>query len=143
MGFDIKKFEATTFNDRTETIQVPRLKMFFGEGEVAEWKVRGLTGVESAIAKEAVRKNSNIEAVIKAISSAKASDVVEGVKEIVGITDNVPDEIVQRYSWLTQGSVDPICTHEIAMKLGSNFPEDFFLLTNKIIGLTGEGRVGE
>jgi len=143
MGFDIKKFETTNFKDRIEVVPVPRLKMFFDENDAAEWTIRGLTGVESAIAKEAVRQNSNIEAVIKAIGSTAKRDLVDGVKELIGITENVPDEIVQRYSWLVQGSVEPVCTHEMAMKLSANFPEDFYLLTNKIMELTGEGRVGE
>ncbi len=143
MGFDIKKFETTNFKDRIEVVPVPRLKMFFDENDAAEWTIRGLTGVESAIAKEAVRQNSNIDAVIKAIGSNAKRDIVDGVKELVGITGKTPDEIVQRYSWLVQGSVEPVCTHEMAMKLSSNFPEDFYLLTNKIMDLTGDGRVGE
>ena len=149
MPFDIKKFETAAFKDRVEEVHVPRLAIFFNsddknEKEKPVWKVRGLTGEESAIAKQAVSENKNIEAILEAIGSKSKKNLVEGVKELAGLSsDKVPDELVQRYSWLEHGSVDPICSHELAMKLAMNFPEDFFLLTNKIMQLTGAGRVGE
>jgi len=153
MTFDIKKFETTTFKDRTEDVPVPKLSKFFkGAGTKVKnkvkikpiWKVRGLTGSESAMAKQAVAENKNIDAILQDIGSSTKRDLVEGIKELAGLTeDNVPDELVQRYSWLKYGSVDPKCSHELAMKLALNFPEEFYLLTNKIMQLTGQGRLGE
>jgi hypothetical protein len=143
MAFDLDKFESATFKDRIEPVPVPRLKAFFSEGEEPVWKVRGLTGVESAIAKQAVTMNSNVDAVMKALGSKVGKDIAEAAEELTGSSDKVPDEMVQRYSWLTQGSVEPKCTHAMAMKLAKNFPEDFYLLTNKIMQLTGAGRLGE
>ncbi len=148
MNFDIKKFEAANFKDRVESVPVPRLTQFFSDKgkkkATPAWKVRGLTGEESAIAKQAVSENKNIDAILQAIGSKGKKDLVEGIKELAGLSsDNVPDELVQRYSWLENGSVDPVCSHEMAMKLAQNFPEDFYLLTNKIMQLTGMGRLGE
>jgi hypothetical protein len=144
MAFDIKKFEAATFKDRIEVVPVPRLAMFFNNKEKPEWKIRGRTGEESAIAKQAVTDNKNIDAILQAIGSKSKKELVDGIKELAGLSsEKVPDELVQRYSWLEHGSVDPVCSHELAMKLAQNFPEDFFLLTNKIIQLTGAGRLGE
>ena len=143
MGFDLKAFESANFTDRVEEVPVPRLAAFFKEDEKPVWKVRGLTGVESAIAKQAVQMNSNVDAVLKALGSKAGKDIVEAAEELTGSSDKVPDEMVQRYSWITQGSVDPKCTHKMAMKLARNFPEDFYLLTNKIMQLTGAGRLGE
>lgn len=149
MKFDTEKFNTTTFKDRVEAMPVPRLAAFFNleEGEAPTWVVRGLTGEESAIAKQAVQENQNIEAVLKAVGSKIGKDLEAGVKELAGLhsasDEKVPDELIQRFSWLTMGSVDPICDHELAVKLAENFPEDFYQLTNKIMQLTGQGRVGE
>lgn len=146
MEFDAQKFETASFKDRIESVPVPRLKQFFKlkKNEKPAWKVRGLTGEESALAKQAVQDNKNIDAIIQAIGSKGKKDLVEGIKELAGLSsEKVPDELVQRYSWLTQGSVDPVCPHEMAMRLAVNFPEDFYLLTNKIMQLTGMGRLGE
>jgi predicted alpha/beta hydrolase family esterase len=144
MGFDLAKFESATFKDRTEAVPVPRLAAFFGKKDQAVWVVRGLTGVESAIAKQAVQQNSNIEAVLKALGSKVSKEIAEAAEELTGTAaDKVPDEMVQRYSWLVHGSVDPKCSHSMAMKLAKNYPEDFYLLTNKIMQLTGAGRLGE
>jgi hypothetical protein len=143
MAFDLDKFESATFTDRTEEVPVPRLKAFFGKKDKAVWVVRGLTGVESAIAKQAVAMNSNVDAVLKALGSKVGKDIAEAAEELTGSADKVPDEMVQRYSWITQGSVDPKCSHSMAMKLAKNYPEDFYLITNKIMQLTGAGRLGE
>lgn len=145
MEFDIEKFETINFKDRIESIPVPRLRAFFKleDGEEPVWKVRGMTGEESAMAKQAVQDNKNIDAVISAIGSSVKKDKIAGIKELAGLSDKVPDELVQRYAWLRQGSYDPVCNEELAKKLALNFPEEFYTLTNKILELTGKGRLGE
>lgn len=147
MGFDAEKFNTTSFKDRVESVPVPRLADFFNDGEKPEWKIRGLTGTESAIAKQAVQENQNIEAILKAVGSKLGKNIEEGIKELAGLhsadDEKMPDELIQRFSWLVQGSVDPVCSHELAVRLADNFPEVFYLLTNKIMQLTGAGRLGE
>jgi len=147
MGFDTERFSATSFKDRVETIPVQRLAAFFNDGEKPEWKIRGLTGTESAIAKQAVQENQNVEAVLKAVGSKLGKDIEEGIKELAGLhsasDEKMPDELIQRFSWLVLGTVDPVCSHELAVRLADNFPEDFYLITNKIMQLTGAGRLGE
>ena len=142
MSFDSQKFMTIDFKDRIESVPVPRLKKFF-EGDPV-WKVRGLTGLESAIAKKAAQDNKSISAIIDAIGTKRKQEMIDGIKELTGIGDDkVPDELVQRYSWIEQGSVDPECDHDLAMALARNFPEDFYHLTNRIMALTGAGRLGE
>ncbi len=144
MGFDAAKFETTKFKARVENVPVPRLALFFNKKEKPVWTVRGLTGMESAVAKQAVSDNRNIDAILSAVGTKVKKEKIAGIKELAGLSpDSVPDELVQRFSWLTQGSVDPVCSHELAMKLAQNYPEDFYLLTNKIMQLTGQGRLGE
>lgn len=150
MGFDIGKFTAARFQDRVKSIPVPRLQAFFfndekeDEAPEAVWKVRGLTGLESAVAKQATADSRNLEAIIDAIGTNIKSDKIAGIKELAGVgTENVPEDLVQRYSWLVQGSIEPECSQQMALKLAQNFPEDFYLITNMIIQLTGQGRLGE
>lgn len=141
MGFDINKFETASFKERIEVVQVPELKQFFQEGEKTEWKVRGLTASELAEANDAVSTNRNVEGVLKAIASQLTSDKIDIVKEVIGLpNDDVPNDIVRRFSMLSSGSIDPICPHSVAVKLGTAFPTILYSLTNKIIELTGAGQ---
>jgi NADPH-dependent glutamate synthase beta subunit-like oxidoreductase len=145
MGFDVAKFETATFEDRTESIPVPILARFFDEGAEPVWVVRGLTGMECALAKQAVRASKNLEVAVESLLEGKLNKKnIKELKAALGFSsDNVPEELVQRYTWIECGSVNPVCSHEMAMKLAVNFPEDFFDITNKIMGLTGDGRLGE
>jgi len=144
MSFDISKFETTTFEAVEVTIPVPELKEFFDKKGKPEWIVRGLTGTELAITNEAVDSNKNIEGVLAAIASNAKSDKVSTITEILGLpSDSVPNDMVRRFSMLVQGSVSPECPQNIAVKLGDTHPTTLFKLTNKIIELTGEGKLGE
>jgi hypothetical protein len=147
--FDVAKFNATNFQDRIKSVSVPRLKAFFapdknGKSPEIVWKVRGLTGLESARAKQAVDDSKNIETIIEAIGTKIKRDKIDAIKELAGVgEDNVPEDLVRRYSFLVQGSIEPECDQSMALKLAQNFPEEFYLITNTILQLTGQGRLGE
>lgn len=161
MEFDINLFESKIFKDRTFDIDVSELKDFFkSKNEKDEkkdekdnestkppkyiWTVRGLTASEIAIANESVESNRNLESFITAISSKSQSDKVDAVKDVLGLpTDKTPNDLVRRFSMLVAGSVSPKCPQNIAVKLADSFPTTFYKLTNKIIELTGEGKLGE
>jgi len=144
MPFNVEKFESTVFEDRVADVPVPGLAAFFDEGEAPVWKVRGLTGLESAISNQAVQNNKNVDAILGAIDTKIKKEKIEGIRQLAGLSGgSVPDDLVKRYVWLTRASVDPVCTHELAMKLANEKPEEFYLLTNKILQLTGQGRLGE
>lgn len=145
MSFDANKFKATNFNDRKKSLPVPQLKAFFPEDVEPTWTVRGLTGVESARSRQAVTDSKNLEAVIEALGSGSLKLKTEAIRKVAGLDnlDDVPEDIVRRYSWLTQASVDPACDYPMAIKLAENFPEIFYALTNTILSLTHLGRLGE
>lgn len=144
--FDTQKFTSTVFKDRVEEVPVPKLAAFFGDSP-AVWKIRGMTGEECSFAKMAVANNRSLESIIEVIGmagSAGKNDMVEAIKALVDLpSTSAPSEIVERYAWLEYGSVDPVCDRPLAVKLGREFPEVFYLLTNKITRLTGAGRLGE
>ena len=148
MTFDLNKFEATNYKDRTKKIPVPALKKFFGDKEKPVWTVRGLSGIELAEVREAAQRNLNLESVIELIMSNIPKEKVKAVKDIIGLpgeskSEGSPDDYVRRLAILRLGSVEPKVEQPIAVKLAANHPVTFSTLTDEIMALTGKGRLGE
>jgi hypothetical protein len=141
MPFDAKKFNKTKFTHRTEDVPVPDLKEFFPEGEPAVWKVRGLTGQELGRANEAADRNKSIAAILAGLTSGAEKEITEAVKDLVGVGGQTPADISKRLEHLCLGSVEPVCTHELAVRLCETFPVEFFQITNAIVRLTGQGQM--
>lgn len=140
MGFDAKKFLQTQFVPREETVPVPDMKDFFPEGEKPEWKVRGLTGVELARSNEAVARNKDIAAILEGLISQNNQAKIDSVKQLIGTDDKVPNDIAKRIELFIMGSVEAVDI-DIANKICTAFPVEFFEITNKITVLTGQGHV--
>ena len=140
MAFNTEKFGQSSFSHRMEDIPVPGLSVFFEDDEPAIWQVRGLTGHELAKVNEAVKLNKDVGSILSGISSELHSEKIDSIKEVLGLGDNTPDDLVRRISSLRYGSVIPEITQEIAVRLADSFPTTFFQLTNKIFELTGEGK---
>lgn len=141
MAFNTEKFEQSQFADRTLDIKVPELSGFFNEKEEPIWQVRGLTGHELAKVNESVKMNKDVSSILSGITSELNSDKIEAIKETMGLTTNSPDDLVRRIATLRSGSVSPSISQEFCVKLADSFPTTFFLLTNKIFELTGEGKM--
>lgn len=139
--FDSKKFLQTQFVPREAFVSVPDMKDFFQEDEKSEWKVRGLTGVELAHTNEAVTRNKDIAAMLEGLISSNNQEKIESVKQLIGIDNKVPNDIAKRVELLVIGSVNPVVDTEIAVKICSVFPVEFYEITNKITLLTGQGHV--
>jgi hypothetical protein len=141
MSFDAKKFLKTKFTARTADVPVPDLQAYFPDGEKALWKVRGLTGRELGRANEAAEKNRNIAAILEGLAAGASKEKTEAVKELLGVGGTAPQDIAKRLEQLVMGSVEPPCTLDLALHLCESFPVEFFQLTNKIVELTGQGRL--
>lgn len=139
--FDSERFKNTTFCDRTGTVELKGLAEFFGEGEKAEFVVRGLTAVELGRANEASARERDVAAVVEAIASPDKQEKVEAIRELLGVSDEVPTDTAKRHELLVLGSVSPEIDHELAVLLAERYPIEFYQLTNKISQLTGLGRV--
>lgn len=138
MPFDDKLFMKSVFSARTTDVSVAELKEHFDGDPI--WQVRGLTGEEVARANDAVEQNKTMALVAEAISGSD-SERVESFKELFGVSeDSVPDELVRRKTMLVMGSVSPVSSEELAVKLADTFPTVFFKLTTEIIKLTGLGK---
>lgn len=141
--FNIEKFQDTQFKDNTVDVKVPNLKAFFGKDEKAIWKVRALTGHELAKVNEAIKLNKDVSELIEGLSSNNSSDKISSIKKVIGISEDAPDDLVRRISILLYGSIEPVLTQEIAVKLADVYPTQFWQLTNEILSLTGAGKLGE
>ena len=139
MGFDLKKFKNAEFQARTEEVRVDGLAEFFEEGEEPVFTVRGLTAEEVARTNEAASRNTSWSQIMEAMASSNAQERVGAIKQMLGITADVPEDIAKRHEQLTLGSVDPDLDHETVVRLAENCPIEFYTLTNKIMELTGLG----
>jgi hypothetical protein len=141
MPFDSKRFLQTQFIPREDTVPVPDMKAFFPDGEDPVWTVRGLTGVEMTRANEAAARNRNISAILEGLVAISKQEKINSIKQLVGIDEKVPDEIAKRVELFILGSVEPEADTELALKVCTAFPVEFFEITNRITILTGRGHV--
>jgi hypothetical protein len=133
--FNAKDFAKAQFAPRTAELSLPALADYFDGDPV--WTVRGATASEIAKMLEAGAKQNNIDNIIKAIAANK--DKVNEIREAVGIVSDTPADIVKRLEQLVMCSVEPVIELPIAVKLADAFPVEFYMLTNKITELTGQG----
>jgi len=137
MGFNAEAFQSAEFTALTDSVVLPQLSEFFGEGESPTFVVRGLTANELCRAIEAGSKQSSIDTVVKAISSQK--DQVTQIRKALGMSADVPGEIAKRMEMIVLGCVSPTLNHASVAKLAEVCPVEFYDLTNKITQMTGKG----
>ena len=140
MGFNAKEFLKAKFEPRIEGVPVPDLRDFFKDGDEPVWKVRGLTGQELGRANEAAARNRSIKAIVEALAGQADKERAGAIQDLLGVGENVPEDIAKRIEHLVLGSVDPPCTQDLAVRLCEVFPVEFYQLTTKILELTGKGQ---
>lgn len=138
-SFDVKAFMKEKFVPRVEEHPVPDLAAFYPDGAKAVWKVRGLTGQELGRAEEAAERNRNMSAIVDGLAAQASKDRTEALKDLLGLGGNTPADIAKRIEHLVLGSVDPVCTTDLAVRLCEAYPIEFYQITNRILQLTGKG----
>jgi hypothetical protein len=78
--------------------------------------------------------------VVEALHSSNQQEKVQAMREMLGVSESVPNELAKRLEQFTIGTVDPNMDHEMAVRFAENYPVEFFSVTNKIMELTGQGR---
>jgi hypothetical protein len=141
VSFDSKAFMKTKFLFREESVKVPDLKDFFPVGEEPLWKVRGLEGVELGRVREANKRNSRVAAAVSGLLAGNEQETIDGIKQLFGLTGDVPEDTAIRMDMLCVASIDPKVEMDLAVKLCACFPIEFSLLTDRIMLLTGQGKV--
>ena len=136
MAFKSKEFLAQQFKPREDSVKVPDLADWF-DGEPV-WTVRGLTGQELGKANTVAEKSREIRAILEGLSSKNSKRVTEAVSQMVD--PDTPLDIAKRIAMIQYGSVDPVCSEQLALKLCTTFPVEFYSISTKILELTGKGQ---
>ena len=114
---NLEKFRQTQFERRTATVPVPELSdVLFDDGEKPELTVHSLTGHEVAKGQgKSPSKTNSINKLIEKIVSEKASTKVQGLQQALGLSDDVPDDLVHRIAICEFGvASDEIWSRKIA-----------------------------
>lgn len=142
MGFDLSTFRNARFLPREGEVRVPGLKDFFGPGEDPAFKVRGLTAFELGRANQLAEADRNTGAILDALASKTARDIVDGIKAALGLDETQkPEATVRMIAFVEMGTVDPKLSQEDAVRLARAYPIEFTQLGKEIIRLTGLGAV--
>lgn len=138
MSFKAKEFDKAKFAPRTSDVPVPGLKDWF-EGDPV-WKVRGLSGNDLGRCNElAARNRKTIGDIVKALIKNQGNETGSAIQDLVGLSDDVPQDVARRIEYLISGSVDPDCPLDRAVQLNLAYPVEFRIITEKIFELTGLG----
>ena len=141
MSFNTQQFAAAKYTARTTAVAAPALAQFFADDATPQFIVRGLTAAELGKANEEAANNRNMAAIAAGLVAAEDGEKTAAIRELVGLGDDVPDDIVKRHSLLTLASVDPQLDHSTVVLIAQRHPIEFYELTNKILELTGQGSV--
>jgi hypothetical protein len=140
MAFNRDRFRSTEFKPRQKSIPVPQLREFFGNKAKPRWIIRSMTGEEFYGVKVAAKKSRDIKTVIESLFSSNPKVKIDAALEAIGITDELPEDYIQRLEMLVIGTVDPEIEKEDAVRLAKRFPILFDQITGEIMMLTGAGQ---
>jgi len=145
VDFLVDDFMGAEASPRTKGVAVPGLSDFFGAADGPddrpEWVVRGLAGNELAKVNAAAARQKNIGSVLEALEAGTHSEKVAELRRSMGLADDIEQETAKRLEMLVAGSVKPVCSLELAVKLAETRPVEFIALTNAVTELTGLGAV--
>ncbi len=117
------------------------LAEFFTDGAETVWKVRGLVADEIARSAESSEMYKKADAVVKALSTDNDSEITKGVQKLLGTGSDVHTDVVKRQEHLIYGSISPMVTKQMAVRIAEVAPAEFYEITNKILELTGLGQI--
>lgn len=134
MHFLAEKFMTSDFKDRVEIVHCPELPDCFFEGEKS-FQVRGLTGVEISLAREAATVSSDISGSSKGHAALQALTSLR--KLLSGLAEDVPSSHILQLRVVGFGAG---LDHEVVVRLARDYPITFGILHTRILILTGRGR---
>lgn len=141
--FDVNKFERAKFVDREGTVSVPSLSEFFEDGAEPVVTVKGLNAEEIYSARQDAQKGRVMSEIIGKLSGGKDREKASAILEALGMNDDAPTELVQIYSHLEFGMVEPKLSRPQVIKFCRAFPIEAAQINQKILELSGKGAVAE
>lgn len=141
MGFDLARFQSTQFQARTAEVELPALAAFFAPGERPAFTVRGLTFEEIARADVAADRSKVMLGLVEALAGKSAPEQVAALKAALGHGEATPEHAVKRLEMLAMGAVEPALALSDVVRLADAFPIEFRILSDKVLELTGQGKV--
>jgi hypothetical protein len=138
---DWNKFKSTEFNRRTASVPVPGLSFLFAEGEDERIEVQSMNGEEVFRARERVESNRALGETLMKLVGNKLDKKIDGIIEGLGLSDDLPGQMVYRIASMEFGVKDQECDQEAAVKFADVAIESFIKVTDKILMLTGMGFV--
>lgn len=144
MPFDNNKYMTTNFKPREDWFDFPSLKDFFEEGEKPGFKVRGLDAEEVATVRMKVDNSQDIQAFVEKLLNRSGAEKAEGILEALGMGEgDTPPDLIRRYEIALLGTVEPELSKQTIVRIARDFPIEFYAWTDRILALTGAGRLGE
>lgn len=139
---DTSKFMKQEYRPREGVVLVTALSGYFEEGKTPEYKVRGLTAAELSQADLTAEKNKNVMGLVEMLAGGAGKDKIAAIKGALGFdSDEVPDELAKKLEYVVMGSIDPVVTLPIAVKMAEVAPIEFLAVAREILVLTGQGHV--
>jgi hypothetical protein len=138
--FDVKAFQRAKFSPREAEVTLDAVASAgFGTGV---FKVRGLTAEEIHIADEAKKRGQLLSNLVEKLASG-GEERVQALLEGVGVSNGVPADLVKQYEHVRMGLIEPTLEHQDIIKFAEIWPVEFIQLANKVMELTGLGRIAE
>jgi len=137
---DVDKFDNAKFKRREREIEVPELAPFFPDEQKPVIVIQNLTAPEVAIANEAADKSKDLAEIVGRLFSEAPREKIDAILDAAGISSKAtPADYSKRLKLLQFGVKGNLFDQRRAVKFASNFPVDFYDITNKILQITGLG----
>lgn len=146
MAFNQDAFLKAVLVPREGTVPVPNMKEWFKSGEKAVWKCKSISGQDLGVANQIASKQNieNAKAMIEALQS-RYKLKVESFEKLIGIKNDRPSDISKRIEIMLRGSVDldpdKRESLDVILKICEVYPVEFYIITDKILELTGQGYI--
>lgn len=138
--FDLEAFRKARFSTREDTITLPELeKAGFGDGVL---RLRGLTAEDIARANEAADRSKVLVGLVDKLAGGP-KEKVAAILEGIGFGENVPVTLAKRIQHVLMGVIEPELTQEDVVRFADAYPIEFNQVAQKILELTGLGKVAE
>jgi predicted butyrate kinase (DUF1464 family) len=139
MDWDVKAFEKAKFAPREEDVTLSFVAVHFGMDKDTPFRVRGLSIEEIARAKSDAARANVLTGMLEKLTSPSDKDKVDGILMALGASNDVPSDVIQKYSNVEYGLVEPKLPRSVIVKMGKYFPAAIMLLNKKIEELTALG----